>query len=253
MFNKVNFDDLDNDKFLKLILNYFEDDEANIYVVGGKVREALLGLKSNRIQEDIDICGNLPLDELLFFCNACNIENEVLNWDLETIKMFYGGKVYEYARFRKENYSDMYTHVPSEVVFTDELGEDTLRRDFTINAIYYDIKAKRVIDACGGMKDLENKIIKACGLFVIETLMYDPARIIRLVELASRLEFKIDDDTMKSAKQNAKNVFKLSSNRLRKEVLRLKEQNKYGEDYSKYLSRVNALLSELNISEIMAN
>ena len=125
-----------------------------LYIVGGFVRDSLLG----QVSPDIDICSSMPVDLVVDICKKLKIKTTLINKTLGTIQLTYKTKQFEYTRFRQESYSAHGTHNPDSVSFVEDISIDTLRRDFTINSIYYDIEAKTVIDKVGGQKDLQNGI-----------------------------------------------------------------------------------------------
>lgn len=177
------------------------------YIVGGAVRDAILG---NKIK-DIDICvegdPNVILNELR------NLKQCEYHSRFQTASLaFKNGVVIDLIRCRKEYYCRDGA-LPD--VFPSHIHEDLYRRDFTVNALAYDIEEKKIIDIYGGMVDLKNKVLRK-----IHSGSYseDPTRIFRAVKYAVRYNFKLkDEDEIKACIE--KNVLDLvSSDRIIKEI-----------------------------------
>ena len=130
-----------------------------------------------------------------------------------------GKRRYEHATFRKEIY-ETESHVPDSIEFIKSLDEDARRRDFRINAIYYDILEGEYVDPLGGIDDLKQRIITTVKVPKI-VFNDDPERILRLVRFACSLGLTIPEEEMFYAKQNAYKVKFISKFRLRKEFERL--------------------------------
>ena len=91
------------------------------------------------------------------------IKTANINSHLGTIQLTYNSYKFEFTRFRQESYSKLGGHSPDNVSFVDDINLDCLRRDFTINSIYYDIEEGVLVDKTGGQKDLENELIQGVG------------------------------------------------------------------------------------------
>ena len=108
---------------------------------------------------------------------------------------------------------------PKDVVFTKSLYEDLRRRDFTINAMAYNEQCG-LVDAFGGIKDLENQMIRAVGN-PKERFTEDALRIMRSVRFAAQLGFSIEQGTRDAAKYLAGNLRKISAERIQTELVKL--------------------------------
>lgn len=180
----------------------------NVYVVGGYVRNSLCGYKCT----DIDIAGPIPALALnLPPRTAMNMVNHRMG----TAQLICDGVKYEYTPFRVEVYGNGGEHTPSHVSFTTDINADAQRRDFCCNAIYYDVKRDELIDPTGGLRDVEQKILRGCNKHVFES---DGLRLLRLVRLASELNFKIDGETARSAKSLNDRLADITSDRKRTEL-----------------------------------
>jgi len=164
------------------ILNKIEDLGYEAYIVGGAVRDYILNIKLN----DIDITTNMPLD--LIKDNFNILENGIL-YDSITIIDEYE---YEITHFRCDISYENHRHPKIEE--TDNIYDDLKRRDFTMNALIMD-KNKKIIDKYNGIEDINKKIIKAIGDPLIR-FDEDALRILRALHFASKLNFKIDKNTL---------------------------------------------------------
>lgn len=175
--------------------NEFLKEESRLYVVGGYVRNYLLGLPLS----DIDVCGALNFEKVKAICEKLGFECKEINKRLGTLLIVVGEEKYEYTPFRTENYV-LGKHSPESVEWTDDIKVDARRRDFTCNALYYDIANDDILDFYDGIEDIINKSLKA-----IETPEWvfssDGLRILRLVRFACSLGFEIDRKTFKVARK----------------------------------------------------
>ena len=191
------------DKIIKNVLNELDRHGFESFLVGGYVRDTLLGIKTF----DVDICTSaLPKDIHAIFsiCSnnygGANLKIDNLNIDITT--------------FREDGtYTNRH---PEEVKYITDLKTDLKRRDFTINAICMD-KNDKVIDLLDGVDDLNNRVIKMIGN-PDDRLKEDPLRILRAIRFATVLDFAIDEKLMLSLKENASLVSTLSGVRIKEEL-----------------------------------
>ena len=151
---------------------------VELYIVGGKVRNFLMKIEN----DDIDLCSSLSLDDLEKTISGTGFELKFKNDFLQTGKLIYKEKIYDYARLRKEKYNPGGKHTPNEVEFVESISEDYLRRDFSINAIYYDIKTGEYFDFCNGLRDLKKRKIR-CVKDSNKVLKDDGTRISKTEEM----------------------------------------------------------------------
>ena len=181
----------------------FAKKNSKLYVVGGAVRDYLLGYE----YKDIDLAGSLPIEKVIKLCEKLNFKTKIINKNLGTLQI--GKEQYEYTQFRIESYTN-HKHSPDSVEFVEDITMDVARRDITINSLYLDITENRIVDLCGGQKDLTKKIIRSTNQPEI-TLKDDGLRILRIIRFASLLNFKIDKKTyraLKIFKANLKDIAK---------------------------------------------
>lgn len=187
------------------ILNILENNGYKAYIIGGYVRDKLLGIKN----DDIDIVTSAkPIEIQKIF----NIEIED---NYGSIKMNFNGYKFDITTFRKEdNYLD--SRRPSNVEYVSTLDEDIKRRDFTINSIAID-KDGNYIDLLNGIEDLNKKIIRCIGDSDLK-LKQDPLRILRAIRFSCIYNLKLDNELKKSIEKNKELIRKLSFDRIKKEL-----------------------------------
>ena len=192
------------------ILNKIEDAGFKAYIVGGFVRDHLLGIESN----DIDICTSAqPKDVRQIFKNAC-LPNE----DYGSVTVIVKNIRYEITTFRKE-YSYIGNRKPDHFEFIDDLYEDLKRRDFLINTLCIDSHGN-ILDILNGRVDLKNKIINTVGNSY-DRFNEDAFRILRAIRFATTLNFKLSDE-IKEAINKTKYLLKnISYERKREELDRI--------------------------------
>ena len=182
------------------------------YVVGGCVRDSLLGLTPY----DWDLCTSaLPQQGMeLFGAEKCIPTG--LQHGTVTVKQ--SGALYEITTFRTEGaYTD--GRHPDEVHFVPDVREDLARRDFTINAMAYNAK-EGLIDPFGGQADLQSGILRAVGV-PRQRFTEDALRILRLYRFAARFGFSIDPPTAQAAQELCAHLDCVSVERIEEELAKL--------------------------------
>ena len=182
------------------------------YVVGGCVRDSLLGLTPH----DWDLCTSaLPQQGMeLFGAEKCIPTG--LQHGTVTVKQ--GGGLYEITTFRTEGaYTD--GRHPDEVHFVPDVREDLARRDFTINAMAYNEK-EGLVDPFGGQTDLQSGILRAVGV-PHQRFTEDALRILRLYRFAARFGFSIDPPTAQAAQELCAHLDCVSVERIEEELAKL--------------------------------
>lgn len=215
--------------------------KGELYVVGGYVRNALLGI----YETDIDLASKLTNEEIKELLFGTKYEVKETSKKLGTLVISLGEEKWEHTTFRREEYAPGGEHVPVKVEFIDSIEEDAKRRDFTVNAIYYNILKDEIVDFYDGVKDVRKRIIRT-----VETPDYvfanDGLRILRMIRLASELGFSINGETLVAAYEMRENLNAISG--LRK----LSELNLILNSPSRYkVSRPNAHIYGLQIFNML--
>ncbi len=192
------------------ILRVLEDHGYEAFVVGGCVRDSLLGRNPN----DWDITTSaLPLQVKALF-------RRTIDTGLKhgTVTILMDGEPFEVTTYRVDGeYLD--GRHPSEVTFTASLQEDLQRRDFTINAMAYS-ERKGLQDLFGGLPDLEKGLIRAVG-DPAKRFGEDALRIMRAVRFAAQLGYEVEEDTVQAMKELAPTLSKISAERIAAELEKL--------------------------------
>ncbi len=182
------------------------------YVVGGCVRDSLLGLTPH----DWDLCTSaLPQQGMELFGEEKCIPTGLQHG---TVTVKQGGRLYEITTFRTEGtYTD--GRHPDEVHFVPDVREDLARRDFTINAMAYNEK-EGLVDPFGGQTDLQSGILRAVGV-PHQRFTEDALRILRLYRFAARFGFSIDPPTAQAAQELCAHLDCVSVERIEEELAKL--------------------------------
>jgi poly(A) polymerase len=189
------------------------------YLVGGSVRDLLLG----KVPKDFDIATNAHPHEI----NGLFKNSRIIGRRFRLVQVFFKGrKIVEVSTFRSRSEFEEIQTEEGEFVRKESFGtpeEDALRRDITINGLFYNIADFSIIDYVGGMVDLEDQIIRTIG-DPDERFEQDPVRMIRVIRHAARTGFSIDDQAHQAILRHREEIQKCSPSRLRDEFLReLKE------------------------------
>lgn len=189
------------------------------YLTGGCVRDLLL----NKKPKDFDVATSARPEEVRSIFRNCRLIGRRF---LLAHVVFPGGKIIETATFRASPSEEVSDEENSEdlLVMQDNvygtMKEDAFRRDLTINGLFYDPVLGKVIDYVGGKTDLANGIIRTIGDPEIR-LQEDPVRILRAIRFAKRLGFSIEENTLRSMREFAKDMVRCAPARLQEEVVRL--------------------------------
>lgn len=205
LFMRVNFTHTPFEK-ASYLLDQLEKAGYEAYFVGGSVRDTLLALPIH----DVDIASSATPDEVeAVFDHTIDLGKEH-----GTILVMYEKEGYEITTFRTEgDYSD--NRRPDQVFFVRNLKEDTLRRDFTINALAFD-KNGQLYDYHNGQEDLQKKLIRAVGN-PKKRFEEDALRMFRAVRFATQLGFEIEKETFNALKELAPTIKFISMERNRVE------------------------------------
>ena len=231
---------------IKKIYKLFKKNKKQLFVVGGAVRDAILG----KSPKDFDLATDAKPDEVI----AIAKKNKLKAVDV-------GGKSFgvvvvnghEVATFRKDIGKG---RRPTAVDYTDIRG-DVMRRDLTINALFYDIGRGNIVDLVGGIADLKKKKIRTVGK-PEERFDEDPLRKLRAVRFAGSVGGKMTKDTWGALKQNS-DISGVSSERIRDEFIKGVTKAKNVPNYFKMLSKLRMFkqifpgLSVMGLSKLSTN
>jgi len=209
-------------KEITKIIQRFIESGFEIYIVGGAIRDILMG----KIVYDWDFTTNATPEQILNMFPEGFYDNIYGTVGVKSEEE--GARPYEITTFRTEHgYSD--SRRPDKVSWGSSLKEDLQRRDFTINAMALKPTSRpdsfEIIDMYDGNTDLKEKKIRAVG-DASERFSEDALRMMRAVRIASELGFNIEDKTFYAIKQNASLINKIAKERIKDELIKLlKSQN----------------------------
>lgn len=171
------------------IVRTLADAGHEAYVVGGGIRDLLIGARP----KDFDIAtGARPEEIRKLFRRA-----RMIGRRFPIVHVLYGRDFVEVTTFRALEGEERLLHESGRILRDSTYGtlaEDALRRDFTINALYYDPRERRVVDFTGGLGDIEARLIRIIGVPEVR-YREDPVRILRALRFAAKLEFMLAPET----------------------------------------------------------
>ncbi|HCN91410.1 MAG TPA: polynucleotide adenylyltransferase PcnB, partial [Oxalobacteraceae bacterium] len=166
-----------------------QDAGFKAFVVGGAVRDLLLGVKP----KDFDIATNATPEQIKRLFRRAFI----IGKRFQIVHVMLGQEQLEVTTFRGASSDGSPKDEHGRVLRDNTFGEqheDAVRRDFTINAMYYDPATQMVLDYHGGIADIRNKTLRVIGVPEAR-FREDPVRLLRVVRFAAKLNFTIDPDT----------------------------------------------------------
>lgn len=199
-------------KYVRFAINTLESSGYEAFVVGGGLRDTLLG----RAPDDFDIATSaLPEQTLSVFSDFYTIPTGLKHG---TVTVMIDGAPLEITTYRIDGeYSD--SRHPESVVFASKIEEDLSRRDFTVNAMAYNERVG-FVDVFGGMRDLEAKILRAVGE-ADKRMEEDALRIMRAFRFSAQLSFDIEENTLRAIRDKAHLLSNISGERKGVELLKL--------------------------------
>jgi len=206
---------------IKKLYKLFKKNGKQLYVVGGAVRDAILG----KSPKDFDLTTDAKPDEVLAIAKKGKFKSVEVGKQFGVVVV--GG--HEIATFRKDIGKG---RRPDAVDFTDIKG-DVKRRDLTINALFYDIGKGQIVDLVGGIADLKKKKIRTVGK-AEDRFDEDPLRRLRAVRFAGSVGGKMTKDTWGALKKNS-DISGVSAERIRDEFIKGVTKAKNVPNYFKML------------------
>lgn len=171
------------------IINQLTSAGYEAYLVGGCIRDLLLG----QIPKDFDIATNARPEEVASLFRNCRL----IGRRFRLAHIHFGRDIIEVATFRGAPERERRTDAAGQVLednYYGSMAEDAERRDFTINALYYDARNAMIIDHIGAMEDINRRVIRIIG-DPAARYAEDPVRMLRAARLAAKLDLPLDADT----------------------------------------------------------
>lgn len=189
--------------------NLFQRKGFRLFCVGGCVRDAI----EHKTPKDFDLATNAKPDEIIDIIKDTFKYNEI-GKAFGIINVVSPTDTYEIATFRKDMSGG---RRPDSVEFTD-IESDVMRRDLSINALFYDIDNKQIIDLVGGIDDISNKRIRTVGN-AVDRFGEDALRKLRTIRFAARMGSNLDQDIIQSLSDN-NSLTDVSPERIRDEFIK---------------------------------
>ena len=220
----------------------FKKNGKKLYVVGGAIRDAILG----KSPKDFDLATDAKPDEVEKIAKDNGISSKPIGKAFGVVSLFINKVEYEIATFRKDIGKG---RRPTSVDYTDIQG-DVKRRDLTVNALFYDIDKKEIVDLVGGIADLKKKNIRTVGK-AKERFDEDPLRKLRALRFWTRLGGTLDKELL-DALQNDPSIKGVSGERIRDEFLKSIKSSKNTKEYMEMNDKIGftpQILPNLKISK----
>ncbi|MEM9621080.1 MAG: polynucleotide adenylyltransferase PcnB [Pseudomonadota bacterium] len=205
----------DLDKHALDVIDKLNDAGFDAYLVGGCVRDALCGVKP----KDFDVATNAKPEEV----RSLFRRSRLVGRRFPIAHVRYGRNLIEVSTFRQGQHDSLETNAQGLIVKDHAFGtmaDDAFRRDFSINALYYDVSSNEIIDYVGGIADVEAKRLRFIG-DPQERLAEDPVRLLRAMRFAAKLDFTIDPNILDHAEDTAERLEEIPRARLFDEFLKL--------------------------------
>ena len=226
----------------KEVLNILHT-SGEAYYVGGCVRDMLL----NKPPHDEDICTNLKPNEVTKLFESKGYKVLPTGIEYGTVTVMSNEEAFEITTYRKDSGYSNGRH-PDSIEFADSIFEDSKRRDFTFNAIYFD--GEEIKDPQGGQYDIENKIIHCVGN-ANDRFNEDSLRMLRAIRFSSTLGFELGDHELKAIIKNVEKINLVSKERIKSEFDKILQGDSpaYAFSLMKYTGLLDEIIPNLNRSE----
>ena len=209
----INTEDLDKNALD--VVKQLTDAGFDAYLVGGCVRDLLCHEKP----KDFDVATNATPTQI----RSLFRRSRLVGRRFPIAHVRYGRDIIEVSTFRQGEHDDIETNESGLIVRDQAFGhlaDDAFRRDFTVNALYYDVLSHQIIDYVGGVEDIQQKRLRFIG-DPAERLAEDPVRYLRAIRFAAKLGFRIDDEIEALVEDTADRLEAIPNARLFDEFVKL--------------------------------
>ena len=203
------------DKDAKSIIAKLNNSGFDAFIVGGFVRDSILGLKP----KDCDVVTNATPEEI----KKAIPKTRIIGRRFKIVHARSGRNITEISTFRSSSNRETKKSHKGIVLRDNNYGsieDDAYRRDFTINSLYLDIRNMDVIDFVGGYEDIQNRVLKSIG-DSSKRFREDPVRIIRAIRFKSKLDLTFEPKLEKEIAKLSHLLIEISSGRIYEETLKL--------------------------------
>ena len=194
-------------------LKILKENKYDAFIVGGAIRDILMGFKP----KDFDIATNATPEQV----RSIFKKSRIIGRRFKLVHVIYGREIIEVSTFRAKPLQKI--QMSNGVLKDNEYGsieEDAERRDFTINALYYNVEGKNLIDFYGGLKDIQKNQLRLIGN---PKLRYreDPIRILRAIRFSAKLKMEINSEALNEIKNSIGLLKSVPYSRLFDEIMKL--------------------------------
>lgn len=214
--------------FIRDIAKSLHDNGFECYLVGGSVRDSFFGV----VPKDFDLATNAMPEQVLNILKTNNISCEPRGVEFGVVVASNGKIEVEIATFRSDISSGTGNLMDDNVLLGVTIEEDVKRRDFTINALFFDLNTNKVIDLVNGLDDLKNGVIRCVGN-ADDRFNEDSTRKLRAIRFATRLGFELDHAIKESIQNN--NELLCNNERIEAELVKIFS---YGNEKNKLASKM---------------
>ncbi len=200
------------------IISRLQRKKFKAYIVGGGIRDLIKGIKP----KDFDIVTDCePREIRRLFKNS-----RIIGRRFKLVHITFPNEIIEVTTFRsgQDPQSDSIQINDKGMIIRDNKWgtqeEDAVRRDLTINSIYYDPFSSEIVDYTGGVRDLKNKKIRFIG-DAEKRIIEDPVRILRVIRFAAKLDFEIEPNIKKAITKHKNQLIEISSARIYEEIIKM--------------------------------
>lgn len=216
-------------KSIKKLHQLFAINNKSLFLVGGSVRDFLM----KQTPKDFDLATDATPDEVISILKKqyrFNIQGKAFG----VVVVYTEEGDYEIATFRTDIYGEKLGETRNPDVTFTTIDKDVLRRDISINGLFYDLNKKEIIDLVGGISDIENKIIRFIGEPSLR-IEEDPLRIARAIRFSTRYNFEIEIETSRAIFENSDKLTIITKERIWEEIKKAYSQSKNFKDYINHL------------------
>lgn len=211
-----NFDVTLVDKNAVSVLSQLTQKGYQAYVVGGAIRDQLLNIPS----KDCDVATNAKPEKVVRLVKR----SIIVGRRFKIVHARFGRDIIEISTFRSNISSKKRKITDKGLIKRDNIygtiEQDVMRRDFTVNALYYDYRSKTILDFVGGMEDLVGRKLRSIG-DPMERFPEDPVRILRAIRFAAKLDLKVDETVLEAIDAHKALLGEISGQRLFAEIIKL--------------------------------